>query len=556
MSGWSGVNTTSTARGLIRYEAEVWHKKLSKYQTFRGHDSYVVEQKALAKMAQWDEIWARAQELGDKKRLADQRTADSQEALAACEHLLEHALSAASAVEWESLKDHSEFPEPVPASPDPPQIPREPQPSDDEYAITFGFLDKLLRSRREEKGKLAEERFRRAHKQWEKQKDEGIASHDAKNQDHQAAVEAWQEKRAEYLKKREEGNAAIENKRLRYSAKDPQAVLDYCDLVLSSSEYPGRFPQSCELDYNPQNGLLTVDYQLPFTDCIPTLKEVSYVRSRGELVEKRIPQSELNKLYDSVLYQIALRTVHELYAADQVEALLSVVFNGYVRSTDPATGQETNACVLSLQAGRDEFSQINLAAVEPKACFKKLKGVGSSKLHSLTPIAPILKIDRVDSRFVASYAVADNIDDRDNLAAMDWQDFENLVRELFDEEFAGSAGEVKITRASRDGGVDAVAFDPDPLRGGKIVIQAKRYTNTVGVSAVRDLYGTVVNEGANSGILVTTSDYGPDAYEFAKGKPLKLLNGGNLLSLLEKHGHRARIDLKEARRTLAEENTA
>jgi restriction system protein len=32
---------------------------------------------------------------------------------------------------------------------------------------------------------------------------------------------------------------------------------------------------------------------------------------------------------------------------------------------------------------------------------------------------------------------------------------------------------------SRDGGVDAVAFEPDPIRGGKIVIQAKRYTNTV-----------------------------------------------------------------------------
>ena len=39
---------------------------------------------------------------------------------------------------------------------------------------------------------------------------------------------------------------------------------------------------------------------------------------------------------------------------------------------------------------------------------------------------------------------------------------------------------MKITQASKDGGVDAVAFDPDPIRGGKIVIQAKRYTNVVG----------------------------------------------------------------------------
>lgn len=56
-----------------------------------------------------------------------------------------------------------------------------------------------------------------------------------------------------------------------------------------------------------------------------------------------------------------------------------------------------------------------------------------------------------------------------------------------------------------------------------------------------------MNEGATKGILVTTANYGPDAYEFAKGKPLTLLNGANLLHLLEKHGHRAKIDLKEAK---------
>ena len=67
-----------------------------------------------------------------------------------------------------------------------------------------------------------------------------------------------------------------------------------------------------------------------------------------------------------------------------------------------------------------------------------------------------------------------------------------------------------LTRASRDRGVDAIMFDPDPVRGGKYVLQAKRYTRTVDVAAVRDLYGTVVNEGANRGILVTTASYGPD----------------------------------------------
>src|SRR4030081_3754259 len=104
-------------------------------------------------------------------------------------------------------------------------------------------------------------------------------------------------------------------------------------------------------------------------------------------------------------------------------------------------------------------------------------------------------------------------------------EFEALISNLFSK----MGLETRQTQASQDGGVDCVAFDPRPVFGGKVVIQAKRYKNTVGVSAVRDLFGTVQNEGASKGILVTTSGYGKAAFEFANGKPLELLDGANLL---------------------------
>ena len=72
----------------------------------------------------------------------------------------------------------------------------------------------------------------------------------------------------------------------------------------------------------------------------------------------------------------------------------------------------------------------------------------------------------------------------------------------------------------------------------------------MGVSAVRDLYGTLMNEGAMKGILVTTSYFGNDAFDFASGKPIQLIDGAQLLGLLEKHGHKATIDLKEAKKLL------
>lgn len=95
-----------------------------------------------------------------------------------------------------------------------------------------------------------------------------------------------------------------------------------------------------------------------------------------------------------------------------------------------------------------------------------------------------------------------------------------------------------------------MAFGPDPISGGKIIIQAKRYTKTVGVAAVRDLYGTTMNEGPTKGILVTTADYGPDAHKFVSDTPLTLLSGSHLLHLLEIHGIKARIDLADARHEL------
>lgn len=78
------------------------------------------------------------------------------------------------------------------------------------------------------------------------------------------------------------------------------------------------------------------------------------------------------------------------------------------------------------------------------------------------------------------------------------------------------------------------------------MIQAKRYNRVVPVSAVRDLYGTMINEGASRGILVTTAYYGKDSREFAHEKPITLIDGSHLVYLLEQHGYRVRIELRAA----------
>ena len=363
-------------------------------------------------------------------------------------------------------------------------------------------------------------------------------------------VKEFDLRKAEFLKNQESDNAAVSQMKASYEAGEHSAVEEYCDLVLQNSEYPDEFPKSWDLEYQADSKIIVVDYQLPPMDDLPTVESYRHVKARNEVVAKDLTVARRKSLYEGVIYQICIRTVHELLEADAISAIAAVAFNGIVTMVNAATGAEETKTILSVLANGEEFNQFDLSKVDPKATFKHMKGLSGTALIDLTPVRPIIAIEKSDRRFVDSREVADSLDGSVNLAAMDWEEFEHLVRELFEKEFASNGGEVKVTRASSDGGVDAIAFDPDPIRGGKIVIQAKRYTNVVGVAAVRDLYGTVMNEGATKGILVTTSGYGNDSYEFAKDKPLTLLNGQNLLHLLESHGHKARINVREAKEIL------
>lgn len=548
------------------YQIELKHDGLNKYRVIKGSDRYVVQQKAEMQRRDWDEMWRKkldkdaekavrekaAREKEEKKNLAVQLTEEAIEQLEIIENTLLYTLDVDDKINWEDLKDKSKFDKRKPTSPKKIVIPNEPQKNEEIYQLKLSFFDKIISSRKQKKIDEVEALFNRNYEKWHTDKEKAIKKNEENYAEFERLLLEWQNDERSFLEQQKEKNDAIENQKAMYEKGTPSAIVDYCDMVLSNSVYPDSFPQEFDIDYNPLTKMLIVEYSLPSPENMSTLKEVKYIQSRDEFKNVYLSESAFNKMYDDLLFQITLRTIHELFEADGIDAIDSIVFNGWVNSIDKATGQKVNACIVSVQTLKEEFMRINLAQVDPKICFKNLKGIGSSKLHSLSPIAPIINIDREDARFVNSYDVADTLDETKNLAAMDWQDFEHLIRELFEKEFNQSGGEVKITRASRDGGVDAIAFDPDPIRGGKIVIQAKRYTNVVGVSAVRDLYGTVLNEGATKGILVSTADYGPDAYDFAKGKPLTLLSGNNLLHLLEKHGHKAKIDLKEAKKILSD----
>lgn len=574
-----------TLKGQIKYIAEIEHLGLKTHRFLVDSADWMLDGKMKDQFDKWDEIWAKSWQKSQiqlQKEIninaAEERTKDCQEKIRAIENILKDSISLDHTINWNSLVNKSSFniPNPkkllpqelakvkVPKDSEFNQFPLEPEKSN--FIPKLNVFDNIFKGIKQEKLRKADLFYNEIVSNWENKIEEIDKlnskiqddynkeyiqyENEKKNiQDENAKLEqAWELEMDEFYLKQNADNQKVETFRDLYFSKNSIAIVEYCETVLNTSEYPDNFPREFDLEYNHENKFLIIDYVLPAPDDLPRLMETKYIAAKKETKDTYVSENQFVKMYDSAIYNIALKTIFELYQSDEIDMVDTIVFNGWVNSINKANGKMTNSCIVSIQVKKSEFMDIDLTNVDPKICFKNLKGIGSSKLFGIIPIQPIIRVNKNDKRFVTSYDVTQSLDEGYNLAAMGWEDFEHLIREIFEKEFSYNGGEVKVTQASRDGGVDAIAFDPDPIRGGKIVIQAKRYTNTVGVSAIRDLYGTVLNEGATKGILVTTSDYGPDAYDFVKNKPLTLLSGSNLLYLLEKHGHKAKIDLVEAKR--------
>jgi restriction system protein len=283
--------------------------------------------------------------------------------------------------------------------------------------------------------------------------------------------------------------------------------------------------------YVPESGQLVIEYQLINIDAIPPETAYKYVKKTDKIEPVARKTTDIRKLYRDSVAQMSCRVLRVIFSADVAKAVDVVAFNGYVDTIDPGTGKRITPTLVSVRTSMSELAEIDFSKVDAIACLAALKALVSRNAHELEPVRPIVNFNMVDPRFIDKTDVLSELDSRPNIAELSPSEFESLMTNLFEK----MGLETRLTQASRDGGVDCVAWDMRPVIGGKVVIQAKRYKNTVGVSAVRDLFGTMLNEGAAKGILVTTSGFGASAYEFAKNKPIELITGSNLLSVLSEY---------------------
>ena len=352
----------------------------------------------------------------------------------------------------------------------------------------------------------------------------------------------FEQDKLRFIQRQDEHNAEVDEFERAYRQGNREAVIAYASMVLERSVYPESFAHEFQVTYSSESKELVIEFDLPTPDIVPLVAEYKYVKARNAIDSKARKQAEIKELYQDVIAAIALRTIHEVLESDQGNHVEVVTFNGFVQTVDPTTGRDIRPCLVSVRTTKERFEDIDLSRIDKRACLRNLGAHVSSRPDERVAVRPIVEFNMIDKRFVPGSDVIGELESKPNLMELNPREFEDLIGNLFSK----MGLETRQTQLSQDGGVDVVAFDKRPILGGKVVIQAKRYRHTVGVSAVRDLYGTMMNEGANKGILVTTSGYGSSAFNFVKDKPIELIDGGGLLYLLEHHAEiQARIIMPE-----------
>ena len=113
-----------------------------------------------------------------------------------------------------------------------------------------------------------------------------------------------------------------------------------------------------------------------------------------------------------------------------------------------------------------------------------------------------------------------------SIRSLSWREFEELVAEAFRRE---GYNVVENVKAGADGGVD-IRLRKD---GELFLVQCKSWNrNKVGVGVVREMYGVMIDAGAAGVIIVCSGHFTHDAREFARDKPVRLVDGRALTAMI------------------------
>jgi restriction system protein len=134
---------------------------------------------------------------------------------------------------------------------------------------------------------------------------------------------------AEERRRVEEHNRQVDGFVGALRRREPAAVARYLEMVLDAVPLPASFPRAVEVSWPAGRSYPAVRFELPGAEVVPAVREVRYHPPTDELRELPRPADEVAALHRSVLAQVALLCLRDLFVADP--GLEAVTFAGHVR---------------------------------------------------------------------------------------------------------------------------------------------------------------------------------------------------------------------------------
>jgi restriction system protein len=157
--------------------------------------------------------------------------------------------------------------------------------------------------------------------------------------------------------------------------------------------------------------------------------------------------------------------------------------------------------------------------------------VRDTRLATLLAAVPLLAAWSTALRLFVAERRRSRLLDRHSSAAsiehMHWSDFERLVGEAF-RRWGYRIEETGLGGA--DGGVDLRLRKHGQLT----LVQCKHWqSRSVGAPYVREMLGLMVHHQAHAIAIVTSGTFTRQAWAFAKGKPIELIDGHKLAKMIQ-----------------------
>jgi restriction system protein len=172
---------------------------------------------------------------------------------------------------------------------------------------------------------------------------------------------------AEERRRVEEHNRRVDAFIAALRRREPAAASRYLEMVLDEMPLPASFPRAAEVTWPAGRTSPVVRFELPGPEVVPAAREVRYHRPTDELRELPRPAGEVAALHRSVLAQVVLLCLRDLFAADP--RLVAVTFSGRVRGVE-VVRVETGRPAVEALAGVDlpaDAALSTLSILDPDA---------------------------------------------------------------------------------------------------------------------------------------------------------------------------------------------